>query len=232
MRNISKLAVLFLALTPFMSISQSGNLPPVELPPENINPCPQNPTSPLSWSYTPNEIFNLCGNVGIGVGQPLYPFHVVGQSYFNTGILLGNQFNPSMPAFIEGFHILNNARPWMRFTTSFQGQNRTVFLVNKDGGVYCTSLRVRLSEDIPVPDFVFRPNYRLMPLWEVKQFISLNSHLPGIPSETEIREEGLSIEEMQMKLLQKIEELTLYMIQLSEENERMKLEIIELQNKK
>lgn len=225
--------ILFLSfVAPLIVFCQTGNLPEGQLPPDDFNPCPTNPSNPLNWSYTPNEIFNLCGKVGIGISQPVYPFHVAGQSYFNTGILLGNQFNPSMPAFIEGFHILNNARPWMRFTTSFQGQNRTVFLVNKDGGVYCTSLRVRLSEDIPVPDFVFRPNYRLMPLWEVKQFISLNSHLPGIPSETEIREEGLSIEEMQMKLLQKIEELTLYMIQMSEENERMRLEIIELQSKK
>jgi hypothetical protein len=64
------------------------------------------------------------------------------------------------------------------------------------------------------PDYVFNQDYNLRPLHEVKQFVKTNKHLPNIPSATEMEENGLSIGEMQNKLLQKIEELTLYIIEL------------------
>jgi len=67
-----------------------------------------------------------------------------------------------------------------------------------------------------VPDFVFKSNYELMPLAQLKTYVNLNSHLPNIPSEKEIKSEGLNLEEMQLKILQKVEELTLYVIQLEE----------------
>ncbi|MGH7454033.1 MAG: hypothetical protein ACRENG_21960, partial [bacterium] len=68
-------------------------------------------------------------------------------------------------------------------------------------------------------DFVFAEDYPLTPLAEVEQYIKTNKHLPGIPSEREVAENGVSLGEMQAKLLQKIEELTLYVIELKKENE-------------
>lgn len=62
-------------------------------------------------------------------------------------------------------------------------------------------------------DFVFHPNYKLRTLGEVEQFIKTNNHLPEIPTETEVKENGVSLGEMNAKLLQKIEELTLYVIE-------------------
>lgn len=62
-------------------------------------------------------------------------------------------------------------------------------------------------------DFVFEPDYDLKPLSEVEDFIKENKHLPEIPSEKQMQEEGLSVNEFQIKLLQKIEELTLYVIE-------------------
>lgn len=68
--------------------------------------------------------------------------------------------------------------------------------------------------DLAVPaDYVFQPSYKLRPLSEVEQYVKTNSHLPEIPSAKEIVQNGLSIGEMQNKLLQKVEELTLYVIQ-------------------
>ncbi|MBY6069016.1 hypothetical protein KUW17_19900 [Leisingera aquaemixtae] len=61
-----------------------------------------------------------------------------------------------------------------------------------------------------VPDYVFEENYVLMPLQDVKAFIQENGHLPKIPSAGEIAQSGLNMTEMQMALLEKIEELTLY----------------------
>ncbi|MDL2224479.1 hypothetical protein LJB92_04110, partial [Bacteroidales bacterium OttesenSCG-928-M06] len=62
-------------------------------------------------------------------------------------------------------------------------------------------------------DFVFADNYNLPSLKEVHQHIREKKHLPGIPSESEVKENGVGIADIQVKLLQKIEELTLYMIQ-------------------
>jgi len=71
-------------------------------------------------------------------------------------------------------------------------------------------------------DYVFAPDYRLRPLEAVEQHIATRGTLPGIPSEQEVRREGVAVGEMQAKLLEKIEELTLYAIQLNKENERLK----------
>jgi hypothetical protein len=69
--------------------------------------------------------------------------------------------------------------------------------------------------DLNVPaDYVFAKGYNLMPLHTVEQYVQQNSHLPDVPSAAEIKEKGLSMGEMQNKLLQKVEELTLYAIEL------------------
>lgn len=71
-------------------------------------------------------------------------------------------------------------------------------------------------------DFVFSPDYKLTPLDELENSIKLNRHLPDIPTAKEVEIDGVSLGEMQSKLLQKIEELTLYVIKLNKENEGLK----------
>ncbi|HOU98674.1 MAG TPA: hypothetical protein PLP65_07485 [Bacteroidales bacterium] len=66
-------------------------------------------------------------------------------------------------------------------------------------------------------DFVFSNNYELMPLNELKSYIEANKHLPGIPTEKEIEENDIDLTRMNQLLLQKIEELTLYVIKLQDE---------------
>ncbi|MCT4602043.1 MAG: hypothetical protein N4A59_03930 [Marinifilum sp.] len=69
-------------------------------------------------------------------------------------------------------------------------------------------------------DFVFKDDYQLMQLSDLEEFIQENGHLPKIPTEKEVEENGVSLGKMNSKLLQKIEELTLYMIEV---NQRMEL---------
>ena len=64
-----------------------------------------------------------------------------------------------------------------------------------------------------VPDYVFQPNYKLKTLNELEEYIQANSHLPNIPNAKEIETNGQNLGELQLKLLEKIEELTLYMIE-------------------
>jgi len=71
------------------------------------------------------------------------------------------------------------------------------------------------------PDFVFHQDYKLPSLQEVANYIKTNQHLPEIPSAAEVEKEGLDLGEMNKKLLQKIEELTLYIIELENRVEKM-----------
>jgi len=71
-------------------------------------------------------------------------------------------------------------------------------------------------------DHVFDKDYKLPSLQEVKSHIEKHKHLPGIPSEKQVLEEGVNMGEMQAKLLQKIEELTLYVIQQQNEIDELK----------
>ena len=79
-------------------------------------------------------------------------------------------------------------------------------------------------------DYVFRPDYRLRPLNVVASYIRENHHLPDIPSEAEVQERGVSVGDMQAKLLAKIEELTLYMIRTQEEVSALREENRELRS--
>lgn len=71
-------------------------------------------------------------------------------------------------------------------------------------------------------DFVFEPSYDLPSLDSVKAFIMENKHLPGIPSAKQMENEGINVGSLQIDLLQKIEELTLHMIQLDKANKEQK----------
>ncbi len=79
-------------------------------------------------------------------------------------------------------------------------------------------------------DFVFHDSYELMPLQEVEQYIKMHKHLPDIPSTQEVQENGVDLGEMQSKLLQKVEELTLHLIELEKENARLQERVSTLES--
>ncbi|WP_123923400.1 DUF4200 domain-containing protein [Flavobacterium tructae] len=81
-----------------------------------------------------------------------------------------------------------------------------------------------------VPDYVFANDYKLKSLEEVESYIKQNSHLPEIPSAKEIEKNGLMLAEMNLSLLKKMEEMTLYMIEMKKENLVMKEKQKQLEN--
>lgn len=93
-----------------------------------------------------------------------------------------------------------------------------------------------LAEDVAIgpqsswADFVFKPDYGLKPIHELKHFIQVNKHLPDVPSENAVKENGYSQHEMNKILLQKIEELTLYIIQQDEKIKQQNARIEELES--
>lgn len=90
------------------------------------------------------------------------------------------------------------------------------------GKVLCEEMEVQLQGSWP--DFVFEDSYPLMPLDELEKSLTVNRHLPGVPSAKTVAREGINVGEMQGKLLQKVEELTLYVIQMNKDVESVRAE--------
>jgi hypothetical protein len=75
------------------------------------------------------------------------------------------------------------------------------------------------------PDYVFQDDYNLMSLEELEKSININKHLPNIPSACEIENNGIQLGQMNKKLIEKVEELTLYIIQLNKELQEVKSQL-------
>jgi len=105
---------------------------------------------------------------------------------------------------------------------------QSVLVITPDGKVQVNGVNLN------VPDYVFGDDYELMPLSELQSFIDENGHLPGIPSAKQVNEEGLDLAGSQMNQLQKIEELTLYTLQLQAqaENQQARIDRLEAQLEK
>jgi hypothetical protein len=99
------------------------------------------------------------------------------------------------------------------------GTNVPAEKLSVNGNIKCKQVEVTLTG---WSDFVFDDTYDLMPLAELEKYINTNNHLPDVPSAEEVLTQGANLGEMDAILLQKIEELTLYMIELKKENEQLK----------
>jgi hypothetical protein len=90
-----------------------------------------------------------------------------------------------------------------------------------NGRIIATELRVQTNGSWP--DYVFEPNYRLMPLSDLKMFIDKEKHLPNIPSAQQVSDAGgIDVGDMQKRLTEKVEELTLYIIDLQTQINELK----------
>ena len=103
----------------------------------------------------------------------------------------------------------------------------TGYKLSVNGKIIGTEVRVDAKANWP--DYVFSADHKLMPLEDLEASINANKHLPGIPSAIEVKNNGIMLGEMQTKQMEKIEELTLYMIQLSKENKDLKARLEKLE---
>jgi hypothetical protein len=117
---------------------------------------------------------------------------------------------------------LSNSGDLALYSGSFAVKD--IFKVNKNDGItYAKEIKVQATP-FP-PDFVFNKDYKMMSLYDLEQYVNANHHLPEIPSAAEQTANGINVAQMQAKLLQKVEELTLIII---EQNKRIE----ELEKKK
>ena len=98
----------------------------------------------------------------------------------------------------------------------------TNFKVKTNGTVYCREVFVQVAD---FPDYVFKNDYKLMSLDKLENYIIANKHLPNVPSASEIERNGASIGELNKIQMEKIEELTLYIIELKKEVETLKTKV-------
>jgi hypothetical protein len=191
-------------------------------------------------------IFYTGGNVGIGTSNPSRKLDVSGGVSLWGHLDLWNGDSGEDAAGITSWNAI-------RFYSTCCGFNSTdnygILFNPRDGsaifkgnvGIGTTNPQSKLAvngnitaQDVMVTntgwsDYVFQPGYRLRPLREIGAYIRANHHLPDIPSEAEVKEKGVSVGEMQAKLLAKIEELTLHMIRQEEENRELRERIARLE---
>ncbi|MBI3235517.1 MAG: hypothetical protein HYZ42_16005, partial [Bacteroidetes bacterium] len=143
-------------------------------------------------------------------------------------VLVGNFNNaPNLAALCVNTNLLVNTNAIQVFETSF---NKIQFCVKSDGFVYAREINV-MPMNIQFPDYVFDNTYKLKTLHELETYLKQNRHLPNIPTAKEVNDKGINLAEMQVKQMEKIEELFLYVIELKKENEALKKKMTLLESK-
>ncbi|SEK54334.1 hypothetical protein [Parapedobacter koreensis] len=140
-----------------------------------------------------------------GSGDNLYRFYIAyGQSPWTSNL---------------GLYILPNGNTGI-------GTNNPEAKLAVNGNILAKEVKVKT--DISVPDYVFEPDYDLPELSEIAAYVKEHKHLPEIPSAKDIEKGGLDLAEMNLLLLKKVEELTLYLMEKDKKEKHMEADIQEL----
>ncbi len=180
------------------------------------------------------------GNMGIGTNNPQNKLEVSGRIRSGKDGIYGGGLwidGPTVPgiAFLGmeddntlGFFSSNFG--WGMHYDLVDGSFRigtankaTGYALNIGGKAIAEEIRVQLQANWP--DYVFADDYKLMPLPELEKYVKANRHLPEIPAAAILEKEGTDLGEMQRKLMQKVEELTLYIIEQDKKIEQLQKQV-------
>ncbi|MEP3385643.1 MAG: hypothetical protein ABJN84_13820, partial [Flavobacteriaceae bacterium] len=207
-----------------------------------------NTTGPIYLNYYESGNISLAnggGNVGIGTLNPSAKLEVNGNikgpglesSLINFKNIIGRSSdgilhlrggNTTGPIYLNYYESGN-------ISLANGGGNVGIGTITTDakltvkGDIHAQEVKVDLNGAI-APDFVFANNYTLRSLEETETYISMYHHLPEIPSASEMEKNGFELKEMNLRLLQKVEELTLYLIEQNKQIQELKKEVSSLKN--
>lgn len=178
------------------------------------------------------------GKIGIGnVTNPMAKLHLLSDSNEDAGMILETSNKNGKKAFLQLYdknHQIEVSKTGMNISSTNDFLNIDASAIKMNGkvginvdnsftGDYDYTLAVKggiLTSEVYVKevdewhDYVFSQDYELMPLDDLERFIQENKHLPDLPSENEVVGKGYNMVQMEGFLLKKIEELTLYTIEL------------------
>jgi hypothetical protein len=129
--------------------------------------------------------------------------------------------HPSAPNTLEFWDPHNNGNAFFTMPVRIGGGYADLNILSSGYDLYVAggirSTRVKVDAYANWPDYVFQENYNLWTLEKTELYINENQHLPGVPSAKQVEEEGIDLAEMNAILLQKIEELTLHLIEVQKQ---------------
>ena len=186
------------------------------------------PSNSLNVAMFPNSTVLAFDFVGYGSSWRFIP--VTGSAYPSPVVSFDQSGNGSFSGIliskgvtINGASIFYGGNVLIGKTT----QTNTSYVLDVGGNVRANQVVVNTTG----ADFVFDPIYHLSPLDSLDAFVRENHHLPGVPCAQKMQTDGINVGDNQTLLLQKMEELTLYMIQLEKENQALKKRIDQLESK-
>ncbi|MFK7003458.1 hypothetical protein BWK63_01830 [Flavobacterium covae] len=206
------------------------------------------PNSENNWKWDKGMVIKADGNVGVGITTPLGKLHVGDNT--NAGVVLNNRISsvisqiPAQLSWAEsgalgqaGDLIISPRTDISASVKFYTNDGKTISERFRISGLGNAALQGKLeAKEIkvtttPTADFVFADDYNLPKLEEVEKHVKEKRHLPEIASAKEMEKEGVNVGAFQIKLLQKIEELTLYVIQQKKQLEIQNKRIEELEKK-
>jgi hypothetical protein len=186
------------------------------------------PGAPLEVSTTGSEVFRMHG------AHPYMSFYDNTDGYRGyfwydgTEIILGSSS--------VGLSFVGHGFTGLRVTTGGQvvvgtsNNPATGYKLSVDGKAICEELKVQLSTSWP--DYVFSPGYKLLPIDDLEKSIMANKHLPNMPSAADVTaEKGFEVGDMNRRLLEKVEELTLYIIEINKQNKQLQEDNQQMENR-
>lgn len=160
------------------------------------------------------------GREGLNFWKPFLASGTTGNSFLflaNSGKVGVNTDNPTAQLTVNGNMLIGDPS-----VVCIPNTNYKLFVQT---GILTEKVRVAVNCSAQWADYVFATDYKLMPLTDLEKYVAENKHLPNIPSAEEVVKEGIDIGQMTSKLLEKVEEMSLYIIDQNKKIEALQKEI-------